>query len=112
MTRSALEMLFARAAQGRIFLLVAACGVALGLLLTGAGALYRTSRAAGMAADLLCALLGAAAVLAAAFLSGDGLRLYALLGLLLGVLLCRAGLCPLAGGILRGAKKVFGKRQE
>lgn len=112
MTRPALEMLFARAAQGRIFLLVAAGGVLLGLLLTGAGALYRVSRAAGMAADVLCALLGAAMVLGAAFLSGDGLRLYALLGLVTGVLLCRAGLCPLGAWTLRAAKKLFGRRQE
>lgn len=112
MTRPALETLFARAAQGQAFLLVAAGGVLLGLLLTGAGALYRISRAAGMAADALCALLGAGLVLGAAFFAGDGLRLYALLGLLMGVLLCRAGLCPLAEGIAHGLQKLFRKRQE
>lgn len=112
MTRPALETLFARAAQGQVFLLVTAGGVLLGLLLTGAGALYRLSRPFGMAADVLCALLMGAMLLGAAFLAGDGLRLYALLGLVIGILLWRTGLCPLAMGLFGALQKLFRPRQE
>ena len=112
MTRPALETLFAQASQGRVFLLVTAGGVLLGLLVTAAGGLYRLWRPAGMAADALCAVLAAAMLMGAAFLAGDGLRGYALLGLMIGVLLFRTGLCPLAAGIWRGVQKLFPSRQE
>ncbi len=108
-TRPALEMLFARAAQGRVFLLLMAGGLLLGLLLTAAGALYRWSRVAGMVADLLCALAAAGLVMTAAFLAGDGLRLYGLLGLAVGVLLYRCGVQPAAAGVLRLCWRLFGR---
>ena len=65
-----------------------------------------------MAADGLCAALAAAMLLGAAFLAGDRLRGYALLGLIIGVLLWRTGLCPLLTGGWRGVQKLFRKRQE
>lgn len=106
-----LEVLFARAAQGRTFLLMAAGGAALGLALQAAGLLHRRSRTAGAAADILCAVLGAALLLKSVQVGG-GLRGYALLGVVLGLLLYRAGVQPLIAGLLRAAKKLFPRRQE
>lgn len=106
-----LEVLFARAAQGRTFLLMAAGGAALGLVLQAAGLLRRRSRVAGAAADVLCAVLGAALLLLSVQVGG-GLRGYALLGVILGLLLYRAGVQPLITGLLRAVKKLFPRRQE
>ncbi|MBQ7849329.1 MAG: hypothetical protein IJ343_06350 [Clostridia bacterium] len=107
-----LELLFARAAQGDIFLLLAAGGAAVGLLLQLAGLLHRVCRPAGMAADVLCALIPAAMLLYAAFRSGDGLRGYALLGLFTGVLLYRTGVQPVTEQAARMLQKLFRRRQE
>lgn len=107
-----LELLFARAAQGETFLLLAAGGAAAGLLLQLAGLLHRLSRAAGMAADAACVLVCAGLLMLAVFRSGDGLRGYALLGLLTGILLYRAGVQPLTEWAAQGLQKLFRRRQE
>ena len=112
MKRAALEVLFARAGQGRCFLLLTAGGLLLGAAATLAGRLYRRGRLWGMAADGMTALLGAAMLLAALFLSGEGLRLYALLGLLLGAALWRSGVQPLLDALTGGLQKLFRRRQE
>ena len=110
MRMTALEALFARAEQGRIFLLLLPGGMALGALFTLGGRLRRYGRVLSWAADALCALLAAALMWAAAFLGGDGLRLYALLGLLLGAALWRAGIQPLLdalAGLISRAMRLF-----
>lgn len=107
-----LEVLFARAAQGQAFLLLAAGGAALGGLLQLAGLLHRVWRPAGMAADVLCALGAALLLLWAAFVTGSGLRAYAVLGLLVGLALYRAGVQPMVRGAARMAQKLFVRRQE
>ena len=87
-----LEVLFAKASQGRTFLLMLLCGVAMGLAVQLAGFLHRASRPLGMAADLLCA-----AGLALGWIllfSGEGLRLYGLLGLCIGGAAYAAGIGP------------------
>ena len=89
-----LEVLFARAAQGQAFLLLAAGGAVLGGMLHLAGWLHRVWRLLGMTADVLCALAAALLLLGAAFVTGSGLRAYALLGLLVGLALYRAGVQP------------------
>lgn len=108
MKRTALEVLFAREAQGRFFLMLLPCGLALGLLVTLGGRLQRRSRLLGMAVDALCAVLAGALAWGAAFFSGDGLRLYALLGLTLGAALWRSGVQPLldalAGALRRACR--------
>lgn len=106
-----LELLFARAAQGRTFLLMAAGGAALGVVLQAANWLNRRNRAAGIAADVLLALL-ASALLLLSVGTGGGLRGYALLGVLLGLALYRAGVAPLAAGAFHAIKKLFPLRQE
>lgn len=106
-----LELLFARAAQGRTFLLMAAGGAALGVVLQAANWLNLRNRAAGIAADVLLALL-ASALLLLSVGAGGGLRGYALLGVLLGLMLYRAGVAPLAAGAFRVIKKLFAHRQE
>ena len=104
MKRSALETLFARAAQGRVFLLMLPCGLLLGALLTLSGRLQKgekgQNRPLGLLLDALCALAAAALMLLAACLAGEGLRLYAPLGLLVGVMLYRNGVQPLLDGLL------------
>ena len=107
-----LEALFARAAQGQAFLLLAGGGVALGALLQLAGALHRVWRMAGLAADVLWVLGAAALVLYTVFQAGTGLRLYALLGLLTGLALYRAGVQPLVSAAARRMQKLFPPRQE
>ena len=79
-----LELLFAQANQGRTFLLMALCGCLAGIAVPLAGCLHRRSKAAGLLADGIIALL---LTIAAAYIllnSGEGLRLYALLGLCIG----------------------------
>lgn len=107
-----LEVLFARAAQGQVFLMLAAGGAALGALLQLAGLLHRRWRAAGMAADGLCVLAGTALVLLAVFRAGSGLRAYGLLGLLTGIALYRAGVQGLLEVLCRLVQKLFRTRQE
>lgn len=100
-----LEVLFAQAAQGRTFLLMLLLGAALALLVHLCGFLHRVSRWLGMAADLLCAL-GLAAALGWILLhSGEGLRLYGLLGGCVGAALYAAGIAPIVGWIGRRLTK-------
>ena len=112
MKRTALEVLFARAEQGRFFLLLLPGGLFLGLLVTLGGRLQRRSRLLGMAVDALCALLAGALAWGAAFLSGDGLRLYALLGLVLGAALWRSGVQPLLDALVRAVRLHCPSRPE
>ncbi len=85
-----LEALFAQAAQGRTFLLMALLGAALALCVQLSGYLHRWRRWLGMLADLLTAL-GWALAAGRILLQGGELRLYALLGLMIGGLLYAAG---------------------
>ncbi len=79
-----LEVLFAKATQGRTFLLLMLCGLAVGALVQLAGVLHRVNRFLGLAADLLCVVILAAAAAHILLASGEGLRLYGLLGLCIG----------------------------
>lgn len=89
-----LEVLFAQAAQGRIFLALVLCGAALGLGVQLAGLFHRRSPRLGMAADLLCVAALAAALARLLLESGGGLRLYGLLGLCIGGALYAGGAAP------------------
>ena len=102
-----LEVLFAQAEQQRVFLLMAAGGVGMALLLQVAGWLHRASRPAGLTADALCGIAGMALALYAGVVAGGGLRSYAALGLLTGLALYRAGLQSLAEALLRLTQKLF-----
>ena len=89
-----LEVLFAAAGQRRTFLLMGLLGAALTLLIHLGGSLHRVSRPLGMVTDLLTAV---GFVLAAAWIilgSGEGLRLYGLLGLCIGGALYLGGMAP------------------
>ena len=96
-----LEVLFAQAAQGRTFLLMVLCGAALGLGVQLAGLFHRRWLWLGMAADVLCALGLALALCQVLLASGEGLRLYALLGLCIGGAAYAAGIAPALGWALR-----------
>lgn len=96
-----LELLFAKAAQGRTFLLMAALGALLALCVQLCGCLHRLCRPAGLAADLFTALGAAAGMAQILQSSGAGLRLYALLGLCIGAALYAAGLAPAVGWFMQ-----------
>ncbi len=90
-----LEVLFAQASQGRTFLQMVLCGAALALGVLLSGRLHRLHRGLGMAGDVFCAAGLAAAAGGILLESGEGLRLYGLLGLCIGGALGIAGLSPL-----------------
>ena len=90
-----LEVLFAKAGQVRTFLAMVLLGAGMALLIYLSGLLHRRSHHAGMAMDLLSAVLLTLLMGQILLHSGDGLRLYALLGLLIGGTLCAAGVIPL-----------------
>ena len=96
-----LEVLFAQALQGRTFLLMVLCGAAMGLLAHLSSWLHGVKRWLGMTADLLCALALTLALGWILLHSGEGLRLYGLLGLCIGGALYAAGIAPILG-FLRG----------
>ena len=79
-----LELLFAQANQGRTFLLMALCGCVAGIATVLAGRLHRWSKTAGLLADGSIALLLTVSAAYILLRSGEGLRLYALLGMCIG----------------------------
>lgn len=106
-----LEVLFAQAHQGRTFLLMLLCGAVMGLLIQLSGFLHRLNLFLGMAADLLCAA-GLALALGWVLLgSGEGLRLYGLLGLCIGGALYAAGLAGLVRWVTWKIGRLRGKPQ-
>ena len=96
-----LENLFAQAAQGRTFLLMCVCGLTLGALLHLSRILRRWKPWLGNLCDAASALLLGGMALAVLLQSGEGLRGYALLGLLLGAALYQAGLSRLVTALGR-----------
>ena len=96
-----LELLFAKANQGRTFLLMVLLGAVLSLGVQLAGILHRRQPWLGLTADLLCAVglaLGMAQIL---LISGEGLRLYGLLGLCIGGAVYAAGIAPALGWLMK-----------
>lgn len=94
-----LEVLFARQSQEEAFLAFLCCGLVLGLMLHIGTALRRRRPLLCALWDVLTAALMAAMVLAVLLRFRTGLRAYALLGVLLGVLLYLAGLAQLLEGL-------------
>ena len=95
-----IELLFAKANQGHTFLLMVLLGAALALVVQLAGFLHRQKPWLGLMGDLLCAVglaLGMAQIL---LTSGEGLRLYGLLGLCIGSAVYAAGIAPGIGWII------------
>ena len=97
-----LEVLFSQAAQGRTFLLLALFGALLALAVHTGSLLHRLHRWLGIAADLLCAVLAAVVLGRILLASGSGLRLYGLLGLMIGAALYSAGPGPAVIHLLEG----------
>lgn len=79
-----IEKLFAVQNQRETFLLLCAGGVVLGCVMHLACAARRFGRAAALAGDLLAGLVLMALLAYAALRSGEGLRLYGLLGVTIG----------------------------
>lgn len=98
-------MLFSTIGQPAIFLWMTASGVLIGVwyaFLAGLRRLTEAGALLSLACDLLFGL-GAAVILLAALITADygRLRLYMLLGVLLGMLLFAGGFLPLIGHCIR-----------
>lgn len=105
-----LETLFAQAGQSRAFLLLMAGGVLLGAILEGAELARKKSKLLGGALDAASACLMVLMILHATLLSGGGLRIYALLGLLIGLLLYDAGVRRVVAALVKRGQKTFGPK--
>lgn len=79
-----IEKLFAVQNQRETFLLLCAGGVGLGCVMHLACAAQRLGRAAALAGDMLAGLALLALLAYASLRSGEGLRLYGLLGVTIG----------------------------
>lgn len=101
-----LELLFAKSGQCRTFLAMVLLGGGMALFVQLAGYLHRVKPWLGMAADMLLAAGLALAVGRLILLGGEGLRLYGLLGLLIGGALYGAGAAPAVRRLL-GLCKIF-----
>ncbi len=104
-----IELLFAKASQGRTFLLMVLCGAVCALGVQLAGSLHRRGRLPGMAADALCVIALTLALCRILLQSGEGLRLYGLLGLCIGGALYAAGLAPAVRWISTGIRRFITK---
>lgn len=100
-------MLFYTIGQSRIFLTMLYAGLAVGLyagLDSAARRLFGAGRILSLMMDLMFGLVLAAIVLTALICAADGeLRLYSLMGVLCGYLLCAGTLRPLLGFLFRQA---------
>ena len=100
-----LEVLFAQQGQAETFLRMVLLGAAFALALTLGGA-WRHRHGLSDAA-VLCALMLTFLALLVLIHSGEGLRLYALLGLLLGAVLWETGIRRIFRWIGKRLKKSF-----
>ena len=107
-----LEVLFAAAGQRRTFLLMGLLGAAVALLIHLGGSLHRVSRPLGMVADLLTAIGFALAAAWVILCSGEGLRLYGLLGLCIGGALYLGGLAPAVEWVKKRLPRRPGQSKE
>lgn len=107
-----LETLFARAGQTQAFLCLAGCGFLLGALWHLCGLLHPAHPALGAAADLGCCALLGMMLWWDLLIFGDGVRLYGLLGLMLGALMYLAGLRPVVNACLRLMRKLLKRLQR
>ncbi len=103
-----LELLFAKAGQCRTFLSMVLLGAGMALFVQLSGRLHRWKPWLGMAADLLLAAGLGLAVGQLILLGGEGLRLYGLLGLMIGGALYTAGAAP-AVRRLMAVGKIFSR---
>lgn len=103
-----LEVLFARQGQSRAFLQLCCLGMAAGMLLHLSVGVHRRSRLLGAVLDVLGCLLMAAAAALVLMRSGIGIRLYGVLGLVIGILLYVAGMMQ----VLRLAARLIHRKSD
>lgn len=106
-----LEVLFARAGQSAAFLRMCVCGLLLGAALQLSGWLHRRRPWLGNVWDAVWSALLTLAVMAVMLLSGGGVRLYGLLGLILGAAVYGAGFRRLFSALGSAWGKIYGKRR-
>lgn len=106
-----LETLFAHQSQGQAFLSLLVCGLALGLMLQLGGWLRPGHPVLSSLWDVATALLFGGMVLSVLLHYRTGLRAYAVLGILLGLLLHLAGAARLLDALHRWVQKVVDSRR-
>lgn len=107
-----LEVLFVHAEQGQTFLRMAVCGLIFGAALQLRTALRRRFRVMRGLWDLLPAAVLAGGSFAVMLESGEGVRLYGLLGLSIGLLLYLAGIWQPSEWIKKRMKNIHSQKQE
>ena len=100
-----MEQLFAQQGQGRVFLAMLLGGLVVAGLAHGATLARRTFPLLAVAGDLLVALALLAVLLCPVLYMETPLRLYGLLGVVLGAALYAAGVMPVTEALLRRVKK-------
>lgn len=101
-----LEVLFAQQEQAATFLRMVLLGAAFALCVGICGVPRRRRGVSGVA-EVVAAMLLTGAAMLVLLRSGEGLRLYALLGLLLGAALYETGLRRILRWLGKGLKKTF-----
>lgn len=104
-----LEVLFARQLQCQTFLRLCLIGLAAGMLLQLSRPIRRRGAVWGVLWDIACSTVLALAVAWVMLLSHAGVRLYGLLGLMLGLLLYAAGVGRLVALVTAWIKKMHRK---
>lgn len=107
-----LENLFAHEAQGQAFLAMIVCGLLLGAILQLTSAFRRRWPAAGFLWDGLFALTALMMALTVMLRFGGGVRAYALLGVIIGILLYFAGVSRIVSGMANLAKHILMKTKK
>ena len=104
-----MERLFAVGEQREVFLLWLACGFVWGILMHGAEFVRKRTLHWGMIADAVSVTALLAMILTVLVHTHEGVRLYGLLGVAIGLLLYRSGLACLLQGAGTLLKKAFGR---
>ena len=107
-----LEVLFVHAGQGQTFLRMALCGLIFGAALQARRALRRRLYAPHILWDLIPTAILAGCIFAVMLESGEGLRLYGLLGLVIGLTLYAAGIWQAIEWIKNRLKNIHSQKQE
>lgn len=106
-----LEVLFARAAQSAAFLKLCACGLMVGAALQCSGWLHGRRQWLGNVWDAVWVTLLLIGVFAIMLFSGEGVRLYALVGLALGAAIYGMGVRVVVSALAKHLGALFGKRR-
>ena len=107
-----MERLFAVQQQSSVFLLMLLCGIVLAFVLDMVRYARMAVRRGKMLLDVLPALALLASMLQAMAAGYETMRLYSLLGLVLGAAVYAAGLAPVVALTVRAMKKLHARMRQ